>query len=79
VDAVRLDWRASVQFDRCRVAAWTCAEHLRVWYELCRAGGLVFLRRTHQRGGHLVVTYSEAWVERRGVEMWAGVLSGRVR
>ncbi|MFF0243544.1 hypothetical protein [Streptosporangium sandarakinum] len=74
---VLLTWITARRDERCRVIAWTC--HCRsVVYELCSAGGQSYLRRTVQ-GPRPDVTETARTNASTARELWAALLTGRVR
>lgn len=71
-----LRWYTARRFETTRVIEWTCCEHRTTFYELCAAGGLLFIRRyvnDHE------ITYSDAWSIREGRERWRELLRGSLR
>ncbi len=60
--------------DRVRVHRHTC-ECKATIYELCSAGGLMFIRRT-KRGVKMEIRESERLVSARMRELWVRLLSG---
>ncbi|GLW10328.1 hypothetical protein Misp01_54560 [Microtetraspora sp. NBRC 13810] len=67
------------RFARYRVVAWTCHEHRETWYELCSAGGLVFVRRMTGDPMKPQIAQTDAWCEVEARAVWVALLSGRVR
>jgi hypothetical protein len=66
------------RFDRIRVSKHTC------WcratsYELCHAGGLSFIRRTHRLDGRVVVHDTPPVLAREAEELWTLLLAGEAR
>lgn len=58
---------------------WTCSTHYALWYELCRAGGLMFIRRCYRPGkDRPIIKHSDAWPEREARKIWADLLTGKV-
>ncbi|MGI5160141.1 hypothetical protein [Microbispora sp. CA-102843] len=62
--------------DRVRVRRHTC-ECKATIYELCSAGGLLFIRRT-KRGKKVEIRETERLVAARMEELWVRLLSGEV-
>jgi len=46
-------------------------------YELCQAGGLVFVRRTNRKKTELEVAETEWLLTARAQELWQKILTGR--
>ena len=74
----RLSWLTPIDAHRVRVVAWTC-DCRAVFYELCEAGGMAFIRRTVQNDKGPEVTETHRSLVRPAREMWAALLSGMVR
>lgn len=72
----RLTWYMARRFETVRVIEWTCCEHRSTFYELCAAGGLLFIRRYVNGHG---IAYSDAWSIREGRERWRELLCGGLR
>ncbi|WP_158088842.1 hypothetical protein [Thermoactinospora rubra] len=49
-----------------------------VSYELCAAGGLMFIRRTVTGGSKTIVQESEWLIASRARELWRRVLKGEI-
>ncbi|WP_433500311.1 hypothetical protein ACQP1K_08440 [Sphaerimonospora sp. CA-214678] len=63
-----------------RVVEHTCDDCVPVSYELCAAGGLMFIRWTDRTGGGKpVVRETERLISSRAREMWRDLLLGLVR
>ncbi|WP_062430392.1 hypothetical protein [Herbidospora daliensis] len=76
---MQLFWHPAQRFERCRVAAWTCADHDGPWYELCHSGGQWFIQA--MRGDPLkpTILHSRTWREDEAQRIWAALLFGAVR
>jgi hypothetical protein len=74
----RLTWLASGDVKRVRVVAWTC-DCRAVFYELCQAGGMAFIRRTLQRDQCPEVGETHRMRVAQARELWALILSGMAR
>ncbi|GAA2910033.1 hypothetical protein GCM10010517_76490 [Streptosporangium fragile] len=76
----RVDWRPQrPRADRLRVKEHTC-DCEDVFYELCQAGGLLFVRRTEmKRNGEMVVHESPWAVAKQTQELWLRLLMGAAR
>ncbi|MER5321193.1 hypothetical protein [Streptosporangium roseum] len=74
-----IDWRPEVpRGDRVRVKEHTC-DCRATFYELCRAGGLMFVRRTHRLRGAVTV-HESPWALSKEVEaLWLRLLIGSAR
>ncbi|MEU8279669.1 hypothetical protein ACFYOK_35685 [Microbispora bryophytorum] len=59
-----------------RVRRHTCECRPRI-YELCQAGGLVFVRRTDRKKVGLEVAETEWLLTARAQELWQKILTGR--
>lgn len=74
---MRLVWRETSKIkERARVVAWSC--HCRsAVYELCRAGGQSYIRRTDydEKGETVYETYRWSFI--KASEVWAALLEGR--
>ncbi|MEU7892960.1 hypothetical protein AB0B45_08840 [Nonomuraea sp. NPDC049152] len=80
VDAyVPIDWAAEApRADRVRVKSFTC-DCMPVFYELCQAAGLMFIRRL-SRGGDVTVVHESPWLRSALVEeLWEELLRGEAR
>jgi hypothetical protein len=75
----RIDWRPEApRADRIRVKEHTCCCKA-TFYELCQAGGLMFVRRTH-RLGDAVAVHESPWVRvKEAEELWFLLLMGSAR
>jgi hypothetical protein len=75
----RIDWRPErPRADRVRVKEHTCCCRA-TFYELCQAGGLMFVRRTHRLGDEVTV-HESPWVRTRAAEeLWFRLLMGTAR
>ncbi|MEN3541069.1 hypothetical protein AAH991_38560 [Microbispora sp. ZYX-F-249] len=76
-DAEQLQWLAPQR--RCtqvRVQRHTCECQPRI-YELCQAGGLVFVRRTDRNQAGVEVAETEWLVTARAQELWQKIITGR--
>ncbi|WP_440071138.1 hypothetical protein [Streptosporangium sp. OZ121] len=71
-----IDWRPErPRADRLRIKEHTC-DCLPTFYELCQAGGLMFVRRT-ERARKGVVVHESPWVvAKRTQELWLRLLMG---
>jgi hypothetical protein len=73
-----LGWRAAdPRTQRVRVRSRTC-ECERVAYALCRAGGLMFIRRTVRTAGGVEVSVTDWFVGARAERLWGLLLKGFV-
>jgi hypothetical protein len=71
-----MGWLVPTRFgDHYRVRSWTC-DCRKVYYELCAAGGLAFLRRVAQ-GDPPTVHESARMPHAQAREMWTALLTGR--
>jgi hypothetical protein len=76
---VLVEWRpARPRCDRVRVRRHTC-DCRATFYELCQAGGLYFVRRTHRQDGNVVVHESPWTTAMEGEELWQCLLLGEAR
>ncbi|MFD0883030.1 hypothetical protein ACFQ08_00400 [Streptosporangium algeriense] len=73
-----LSWNAPATREKVRVVQWTC-DCEAVFYELCRAGGLCFIRRTRRTAGGPSVVESDRWPAAEADAMWTALLFGLVR
>ncbi|MFI7045699.1 hypothetical protein ACWDTT_32390 [Streptosporangium sandarakinum] len=74
-----VDWRPErPRTSRVRVKEHTC-DCLATFYELCQAGGLMFVRRTERRNGVTVVHESPWEIASRTQELWRRLLAGTAR
>ncbi|MFB9882891.1 hypothetical protein ACFFMN_33670 [Planobispora siamensis] len=75
----RIDWRGEqARAARVRIREHTC-DCKATFYELCQAGGLMFIRRTH-RGPAGVVVHESPWIPaKEAQELWLRLLSGSAR
>ncbi|WP_327047314.1 hypothetical protein OG320_05315 [Microbispora sp. NBC_01189] len=64
---------------RVGVVAYTCAECVPISYELCTAGGLMFVRRTDRTKTRPEVSVSEYLPGARVRALWARLLAGQAR
>jgi hypothetical protein len=77
-DYERLVWRDYMpRADRIRVREHTCACQ-RITYELCQAGGLLFIRRTY-RSDAVLMHESECLRAADGERLWLRILLGQAR
>ncbi|GGO29002.1 hypothetical protein GCM10010116_58140 [Microbispora rosea subsp. aerata] len=74
----KLEWFKPSNGARVRVLAWTC-DCLAIVYELCQAGGQGFIRRTLQNEDAPEVRETHHWPLIQAREVWADLLTGRVR
>nr|WP_221473842.1 hypothetical protein [Planomonospora venezuelensis] len=75
----RIDWRPEQpRVDRVRIKEHTC-DCKATFYELCQAGGLMFVRRTHRQMGEVIVHESPWTVAKRTQELWLRLLMGSAR
>ncbi|WP_431898674.1 hypothetical protein [Nonomuraea sp. bgisy101] len=74
-----IDWAIEVpRADRVRVKSYTC-DCVPVFYELCQAAGLMFIRRL-SRGGDVTVVHESPWMRCAEVEgLWERLLRGEAR
>ncbi|GAA3245569.1 hypothetical protein [Nonomuraea helvata] len=72
----RVDWSPCVpRTDRVRVRAHTC-ECLPTVYEMCAAGGLMFIRRIDRKHGQPEI-HESTWTRARDVEeLWRRLITG---
>ncbi|MFF0306445.1 hypothetical protein ACFYSC_03400 [Streptosporangium sp. NPDC004379] len=63
---------------RVRVKEHTC-DCQATFYELCQAGGLMFVRRTERRNGVTIVHESPWEIASRTQELWRRLLTGAAR
>ncbi|MFC4059361.1 hypothetical protein ACFOWE_13730 [Planomonospora corallina] len=75
----RIDWRPErPRAERIRVKEHTCCCKA-TFYELCQAGGLMFVRRTHRLDGRMIV-HESPWVRaKEAQELWFRLLIGSAR
>lgn len=73
----KLDWHPSRWDEQCRVIDWTCPCRS-VYYELCQAGGLGFVRRITQ-GEDLAVAETGRVRLAQAHAMWHALLTGLAR
>ncbi|MGV9772926.1 hypothetical protein [Streptosporangium sp. NPDC003464] len=74
-----IDWRPErPRADRVRVKEHTC-DCRATFYELCQAGGLMFVRRTHRLRGAVTVHESPWALSRQVEELWLRLLMGSAR
>jgi hypothetical protein len=71
--------RESHRTTRVRVQQHTCEWCSRITYELCAAGGLMFIRRTNREMSVPVVSETEHLVARRTFVLWTWLIGGQVR
>ncbi|WP_203863204.1 hypothetical protein [Planobispora rosea] len=75
----KIEWRAErPRADRVRVREHTC-DCKATFYELCQAGGLMFIRRTHRVMGKATVSESPWVLAKEAQELWLGLLMGSAR
>lgn len=74
---VKLDWYPARPDGRPRTIAWTC-DCRSVYYELCEAAGLGFIRRVAKVGQGVVAETHRVRVGESRV-MWAALLAGTAR
>ncbi|SNS61722.1 hypothetical protein SAMN05216276_1012140 [Streptosporangium subroseum] len=74
-----IDWRPSLsRAGPARVKEHTC-DCRATFYELCQAGGLMFIRRTHRLRGAVDV-HESPWVVARDTQaLWLRLLMGSAR
>ncbi|GAA0933727.1 hypothetical protein [Nonomuraea longicatena] len=78
-DCGRLQWHLRCSGRRrVRVVAWTCP-CLATVYELCASGGRAFIRRTVQAEPVPMICETAWGPPREAWEIWASLLTGRVR
>lgn len=70
-----IEWSVALpRAERIRVRAFTNGPG-DVWYELCAAGGLMFVRRFTRRGGRTIV-HESTWTQAREAhELWASIVA----
>ncbi|GAA3111699.1 hypothetical protein [Streptosporangium carneum] len=73
-----LTWTAPPERAQARVIRWTC-DCETVFFELCQADGLRFIRRTKRTGRKLLVEESDHWPPGEADAMWTALLFGLVR
>ncbi|MFF4414903.1 hypothetical protein ACFYY8_20445 [Streptosporangium sp. NPDC001559] len=66
------------RWERVRVVRRTC-DCETVFYELCQAGSLRFIRRTMRTAGAPQVEESDRWLAAEADAMWTALLFGLVR
>ncbi|TMR89360.1 hypothetical protein EJK15_61240 [Nonomuraea basaltis] len=64
--------------ERVRVREYTC-DCQPTFYELCQAGGLLFIRRTRRRGREILIDESAPTRYAKAMIVWGRLLSGLVR
>ncbi|GIH77679.1 hypothetical protein [Planobispora longispora] len=75
----RIDWRVErPRADRVRVREHTC-DCRATFYELCQAGGLMFVRRTHRAMGKTAVHESPWAPAKETQKLWLRLLMGGAR
>ncbi|MFG6200834.1 hypothetical protein [Nonomuraea sp. JJY05] len=74
---MQLAWRKpSKAEERARVVAWSC--HCRtIVYELCRAAGQSYIRRTEYDDNGESVFETYRWSFKEAAEVWAALLEGQ--
>ncbi|GAA3035423.1 hypothetical protein GCM10017559_73750 [Streptosporangium longisporum] len=71
-----VDWRPErPRAGRLRIKEHTC-DCRPVFYELCQAGGLMFVRRTERTRREVVVHESPWTIARRTQDLWLRLLEG---
>ncbi|MFF3445039.1 hypothetical protein [Streptosporangium sp. NPDC002721] len=70
-----LTWHPLRGDGQARVVRWTC-DCDALFYELCQAGGLRFIRRTRR---HHAIDESDRWQAQEADAMWIALLHGLVR
>ncbi|WP_405084380.1 hypothetical protein [Microbispora sp. NBC_01389] len=79
-DCVRLRWMPEARRTASvRVVRHTCDDCRDVSYELCAAGGLMFIRRTDRTKGTPKVRETERLIACRVQGMWQALLLGSAR
>ncbi|MFI7534891.1 hypothetical protein [Streptosporangium sp. NPDC049376] len=73
-----LIWSAPRTREKARAVQWTC-DCETVFYELCQAGGLRFIRRTRRTVGGPSIAESDRWPIAEADAMWTALLFGLVR
>ncbi|MER7134384.1 hypothetical protein [Streptosporangium saharense] len=73
-----LSWNAPGTCANARVVQWTC-DCETVFYELCQADGLRFIRRTRRTAGGPSVQESDHWPAAEADAIWTALLFGLVR
>ncbi|GIH98685.1 hypothetical protein [Planobispora takensis] len=75
----QIDWREEqARAARVRIREHTC-DCKATFYELCQAGGLMFIRRTH-RGPKSTVVHESPWLlTKETQELWIRLLMGSAR
>ncbi|WP_327088368.1 hypothetical protein OIE66_39620 [Nonomuraea sp. NBC_01738] len=74
----RLTWLPVRGDERCRVVEWTC-DCIAVFYELCQAGGQFYIRKTVNDDTAREITESHRTTHVEAREVWAAILTGRLR
>ncbi|MEU9887067.1 hypothetical protein [Sphaerisporangium sp. NPDC051011] len=74
----RLVWLPPGDSSRVRVLAWTC-DCRSVFFELCHAGGMAFIRRTVQKRKAPEVTETHRMGVAEGRQVWQAILVGMAR
>lgn len=78
-NCMRLRWHLPFKgVDRVRVLLWTCPCKA-VVYELCQAGGQVFIRRTLQHEDGSAVHETFRWSLSEACKVWSALLTGQAR
>lgn len=76
---MQLVWREPFEAESLvRVIAWTCP-HERTAYELCRAAGQAYIRRTCHGADGSAVHETYRWSVGEGGKVWNALLRGHVR
>ncbi|TMR14307.1 hypothetical protein ETD86_29005 [Nonomuraea turkmeniaca] len=73
-----LRWDPEQPGARARVRAYTC-DCQPTYYELCQAGGLLFIRRTRRSGREIQVDEGARLRQSEAMIMWTRLLEGLVR
>ncbi|GLW08491.1 hypothetical protein Misp01_36210 [Microtetraspora sp. NBRC 13810] len=63
--------------DRVRIKAYTC-DCQPTFYELCQAGGLLYIRRTSRERRRVTVHETVWMVARDGEQLWTQLITGQV-
>jgi hypothetical protein len=78
-DCIQLRWDpVHPPVERVKVRAYTCSCRP-TFYELCQAGGVLFIRRTRRDGEAIAVEEGGRAVRARAMIVWNQVLEGSAR
>ncbi|MBB4918468.1 hypothetical protein [Streptosporangium saharense] len=73
-----LTWNAPAEWEKARTVRWTC-DCGSVFFELCQADGLRFIRRTRRTAGGPMIEESDRWPTVEADAMWNALLFGLIR